>query len=178
MLTSVCQLSKSVILLGGYDKSIIYFWDFEKNLIIHSLLAHENCVNNIIKLKYLDSFVTSGEDKLIKIWDSNFIKSSSISNLEIVQNYVCAIKEHLDGRLVFSSKDYTIKLYDIKSNSNVSLKQHSNFVYDYLSLDDYNLISISKDSTIVYWDLRKNAMFDSFKFDNYYPTRLLNFYDF
>ena len=177
MLTSICSYDNDVVLLGGYDKSIIYFWDFVKNKIVYQMIGHKHCVNNIVKLKASDNYVTTGEDENINIWDSSLKKPLILSNTDIVQNYVCEVKENHDGRVMFSSKDYQIKLYDLKSNSFTCLKQHTNFVYDYLPLDDYNFLSISKDYTIVMWDLRKNKVIDLYKFDGFYPVRMLNYYD-
>ena len=178
-ITSICKYNYSTVLLGGYEKPFIYFWNINKNKIIYQFKPHEHCVNNIIKLKqgtYVDGLVTTGEDREVKIWDNAGRKIRSISNIDLVQNYTCLIKENLDGRIIVSTMDYIIKLYDLRSNNNTILKYHNGFVYDYLVLDEYNLISCSKDSFICHWDLRKSTIIDTIKLESVYPVRIVNPY--
>ena len=84
------------------------------------------------------------------------------------------IAELNDGRVLASTNDFKIKLFDLKSKDTVLLKNHSYFVHDFSVLNDYNFVSCSGDYTIATWDTRKTEKLFSYTFDDFYPMRILN----
>ena len=105
-----------------------------------------------------NELVTGSHDKLIKLWDLNKFKNTSV--LEGHTGGVWATDFSYDGKLLMSaSPDRTIMLWDLKKKKpSHTLKEHKNKVYIASFNEDSKFIaSGGEDQRLIIWDLRKAA---------------------
>jgi WD40 repeat protein len=62
-----------------------------------------------------------------------------------------------DGRVISSSDDKTVKVWDIKSGEILtSYDSHSDYVYAIDFMQNGNLVTGSRDGTVQIWDIKSN----------------------
>ena len=172
-LNSLCKLNENYLILGG---SNMFMWNLPKNELVSKFNIHDSFqVDNIIRLKKTNATLasTAGDNKL-KIWNEKGKVLLSFDNANLNSSNYCKITELNDGRVLTSTNDFNIKLYDLKSKDIVTFKNHNYFVHDFSILNEYNFVSCSGDYTIAKWDLRKNERVLTYSFDEFYPIRILN----
>ncbi|TKD69241.1 PQQ-binding-like beta-propeller repeat protein [Pseudalkalibacillus hwajinpoensis] len=105
---------------------------------------------------------TGGYDKKVISWDQQTGDAKLLGSHEHLVN---GLTMSNDGNLLASaSSDYTINLYDIKTNKKVNtLKAHSDDVEDLAFNDnDTLLVSVSRDNRCLVWDVQTGAVKNEF----------------
>ncbi|MBI4850825.1 MAG: AAA-like domain-containing protein [Acidobacteria bacterium] len=108
---------------------------------------------------------SGNSDKTIKFWDIN--TKENITVVKEQPNYNSLTKISPDGKFLASTKDNTIKLWDLASNQLLNtFTGHSNKIESLaFSLNGNLLASTSIDKTVKLWDLTTNQQLVTFNYN-------------
>jgi WD40 repeat protein len=162
-------------LAAGTNYPLVQFWNIKTDKYMISLLNDESpaadfrCnVSAILPLSD-GRFATGSGDGVIRIWEKTLTTLTAFVNLFVERHPVWSnsltLKGHTDeirslallsdGILVSSSRDYTIKFWDIEKKVCIrTLKEHRHFVGSLAPLPDGLLASGSDDLSIKIWDTK------------------------
>ncbi|ELU06884.1 hypothetical protein CAPTEDRAFT_147072 [Capitella teleta] len=110
-------------------------------------------------------FLTSGTDKVLKVWDANVLKTADeFAFSGVVYSHDMSSLASSRCLVAVSTQSSQIKLIDLKTGSAThSLRGHTKAVYSvqWSSRDEHILASGSADSRVLMWDVRmaKGSLF-------------------
>ncbi len=163
MITNTIQLQNGDLLSGSADFSMCFWQEKEGRFYKKmSLSAFVGYVLNLCQLKDGRILSSSRDNNTVRIWEKKKIK-----NLE--EKYVCetTLSEHKeyityilqlsDEKVITSSKDCTIKIWEIVENNNSfklvqNLTEHKNGVYSLCEMSSNKFASSSDDMSIRIWE--------------------------
>jgi WD40 repeat protein len=126
--------------------------NIEKFQIINS---NQQSLNSIAASPKADYFASAGDDKTIKIWNTQ--TRTAIQTLQGHTEAVLSVAFSLDGEaLVSGSKDKTLKIWNFKTGANLlNLTGHTDFVnYVNYSPDGRLIVSASSDKQVKIWEVQ------------------------
>ena len=143
---------------GGTDKSI-HVWDMTTGQELVNMQSHTDTVTS---LALSGSLLASGSyDKTVKLWDTG-----SMQLLRTLQHYdkVCSVAVFCSGSLrvlssggdTFGAKDYSIRVWDAASGTQLALLEGHSYVVCGIAVTDGSFAgaaSASCDKTICVWEL-------------------------
>ena len=156
-ISSVSVFPSGNIISVSFDKSIIIY-DINMNVIQIISNAHND---GILYVNIFDenNFVTCSYDQSIKTWikkDNKFEINKVIHNAH--SDYIMKVIYNSKGNIISCGLDGTIKIWEEKNNQyqNVTILNHSNWVYSILLLEDKNILISSGNDGTKFWDLNNN----------------------
>jgi WD40 repeat protein len=144
------------------DETVIYstgtnvcFCDINSGEIIKSLSGHSKTVRTILKLTN-ELIATSGDDKLIKIWDV-----STCTCLKTLKGHYGKVKNLIkqnDTLMVSAGDDREIRVWNYRTRKYVrTILGHDHSITDLIKLSDQVICSSGFDNYRV-WDVHTGAM--------------------
>ena len=139
----------------SFDQSIvIYNENFE---IIQKIKdAHDSLIWDV-QIKDEENFATCSTDNSIKFWKKEAAENKYILNetIENAHKVVSKILFKLDGKLISSSVDGTIKIWQKVNNKHQCITElnHLNDIRSILLCEDKNLLISSGENSTKFWNL-------------------------
>jgi WD40 repeat protein len=137
----------SMLATGCYDNNV-RIWDLKSDYsLLYTLKGHKRVVNNMVQSK--NHLVTTGDDKIF-VWDclSGFKRIYAINaHKDIITSM------HLlhDGKVVTTSSDRTVKIWDPKDYQNLHSLELDSSVTCLYQLKDDRLITGTQDGSLRIW---------------------------
>jgi len=168
---------KDDFIMIGRDDNQISLWNPSKGKEYSFNTGHGNLgrdrtgVFNVMRLqngKSNDNILTTGGDKMIKVWnisDDKSFRNIFTENVNIYAGCIMKVKELLDGRIVFCANDKKVKIFDL-SKKEVTSELAIGQTYDYFVINSNLFITVSEDCFVRTVDLRKNSVVSEFQLDN------------
>jgi autophagy-related protein 16 len=163
-----CFVSTNKIMSGSHDKTI-KLWDIDGRCI-RTFLALSSC--NDVESISDDNCVSCHFDSTLRLWDTR--KHSSYAHIQSShQQQITSVSISKDGHYVLTnSKDHTLKIYDLRTNQEVTTLSHTNYIcgpsYSKASLcttDPYNTMAVAisnhKNRSTYLWQLDNKLLPDN-----------------
>ena len=118
-------------------------------------------------------FITGGSDSCVSMWSTSE-GSSLLSPFVGHQDSIQSLTWDQPNRLISSSLDKTIRLWDINSQQNISIFSSTNGIYS-MNVQDNLIITGHFDRTIKLWDIRieeRRSIINEFKGHNNWISNL------
>lgn len=147
-ITHITSFNSSSVLIST-SQGIVFIWDNHRNLISHTLLAHQWSV--IQAIPYNESMIcTCSTDSTVKIFD--LMTNSCVKTFSKHLAAPSCIAILSDGRICSGSFDRTIIIWNWKTSCiDKTLTGHLECIRSILLLKDNRLASGSVDGTIKIW---------------------------
>jgi WD40 repeat protein len=136
-----------------------------KAKIYKSIDSHEKSIVSLLFLKNFNRLLSASDDGSMIIYDENFKEQLKIKAHEYPIDDVFQLK---DGKIMSSSYDKTIKIFDLKKTKEnklsctliQTLEGHTREVNQTIELDDGRLVSGSWDKSLIFWKKKKNDWYE------------------
>lgn len=143
-------------LISGSEDKLIRIWDSKTSEFksSHTLKGHSAGITKLVSFAEMKKFASASNDYTIRLWDSSNDYKTSV----VIQAHSAKITSllHFDNKLITSSTDKTIKVFDLLlNNKNIStLKDHTDGVNQLLIIStDPILLSASIDCSFASYSL-------------------------
>lgn len=165
--SSIQLLSNRIDLASGLQNGYINIYSLTDGSLNASILAHIGWVEDLVLLNNGNLLVSSGEDKMVRIWDLSTY--ANVFHLAGHASIVYGLKQISLDIIASSSYDFTIKLWNSTSGSLIkTLTGHNGGIYlsfDLLNGDGSILVSGSEDKAIKFWDIQKGVCLKTIETD-------------
>ena len=140
-----CSFEDGVVLLGDCEK------------ILLEINAHNSAIESMARNSDGTLFATGGEDRVIKIYDSDGIEKISPKPLHNSRIWSLSFSPN-NLKLASAGGDFIIAIWDIRTGNILgSCLGHNNLVLSLCWLDDNNIVSAGTDGTIRLWDVNTTS---------------------
>ena len=137
--------------ISAQDKYTIIIWNVKSGKKLGELKSEDFGCFTVCLRKFLVTGLINGKIT-IWLWNQTLNIAQPLITLSGHTGIITKLIELKDGRLVSSSYDLAIKIWN-NFNVNVTLKGHSDFVVSLAELPNNRLASSSEDQTIKIWDI-------------------------